>query len=200
MFELCELRANDFDEFRLLSVQFLRFESFFFEFCKIFALAVFPGTLYVISTKIHLQYVELFSNSVDCKYQLVKSIQWVVILLSISWPVNKLVIKESLLTSRMVSVVIGLEFTIASILTSNVCNDSSSKLFPCVLTKAFRIPLAVLICLSHVTCRRGIVFPGNPICSVHLQILVYSTVVHVLEGFPQFFNSLKLLSLSGLIC
>ena len=72
----------------------------------------------------------------------------------------------SLLMSLMVSVVIDLEFTIASTSTSNVCNDLSSKLFPCILTKAFRIPLAVL----------------------HLQILVYSTVVHVVEGFPQFFN------------
>ena len=41
---------------------------------------------------------------------------------------------------------------------------------------------------SHVTCRRGIVDPGNPVCSMRLQILVYSTVVHVLEGFPQFSN------------
>ena len=56
----------------------------------------------------------------------------------------------SLLTSLMVSVVIGLEFSIASTLTSNICNDLLSKLFPCVLTKAFRIPLAVLICLSQI--------------------------------------------------
>ena len=41
---------------------------------------------------------------------------------------------------------------------------------------------------SHVTCRRDIVDPGNPVCSMRLQILVYSTVVHVVEGFPQFFD------------
>ena len=41
---------------------------------------------------------------------------------------------------------------------------------------------------SHVACRRGIVYQDNPICSVHLQVLAYSTVVHVLKGFPQFFN------------
>ena len=31
--------------------------------------------------------------------------------------------------------------------------------------------------ISH----RGIVDPGYPICSVHLQVLVYSTAVYVLE-------------------
>ena len=55
----------------------------------------------------------------------------------------------SLLRSLIFSVVTGLEFTIASTSTSTVCNDSLSKLFPCVLTKAFRIPLAVLVCLSQ---------------------------------------------------
>ena len=55
----------------------------------------------------------------------------------------------SLLTSLMVSIVIGLEFIVASTLTSSVCNDSLYKTFPCVLTKACRAPLAVLICLSQ---------------------------------------------------
>ena len=41
---------------------------------------------------------------------------------------------------------------------------------------------------SHVPCRQGIVYPDNPICSMHLQVLTYSTVVHVLKGLPQFFN------------
>ena len=69
--------------------------------------------------------------------------------------------------------------------------DSSSKLFPCVLTKAFSTSASSDLPIpdsSHVTCRRGIVDPGNPICSVHLQVLVYSTVVHVLWRYPQFFN------------
>ena len=55
----------------------------------------------------------------------------------------------SLLNSLMVFAVISLEFNRASTLTSSVCDDSSSKLFPCVLIKTFRIPLAVLICLSQ---------------------------------------------------
>ena len=46
------------------------------------------------------------------------------------------------------------------------------------------LPLPV----SHVIIRRGIVDPGNPVCSVHLQVQVYSTLVHALEAFPQFFN------------
>ena len=54
-----------------------------------------------------------------------------------------------LLASLMVSVVTGLEFTIASTSTSSVCNDSLYKIFPCVLNKASRIPLAVLIYLSQ---------------------------------------------------
>ena len=58
-------------------------------------------------------------------------------------------IRLSLLTLLMVSVVIGLELTIASTSTSRACNDSSSKHFPCVLTKAFSVPLAVLIYLSR---------------------------------------------------
>ena len=53
----------------------------------------------------------------------------------------------SLLMSLMVSVVIGLEFTIDSTSTNSICNDLLSRLFQCVLTKVFRIPLAVLI--SH---------------------------------------------------
>ena len=55
----------------------------------------------------------------------------------------------SLLTSLVVYVTIGLEFTIASTSTSKVRNDSSTKLPPCVLTKPLRIPLEVFICLSH---------------------------------------------------
>ena len=54
----------------------------------------------------------------------------------------------SLLMSLMVSVIIGFEFTVGSTSTRKVSNDSSSKLFPCFLIKAFRISLAVLICLS----------------------------------------------------
>ena len=57
-------------------------------------------------------------------------------------------IRLSLLTLLMVSIVIGLELTIASTSTSRACNDSSSKLFPWVLTKAFSIPWAILIRLS----------------------------------------------------
>ena len=41
---------------------------------------------------------------------------------------------------------------------------------------------------SHVACRQGVVYPDNPISSMHLQVLTYSTVVHVLKGFPEFFN------------
>ena len=67
MFQLCELRANDFDEFRLSAVQCLCFEIFFFNFCKFFALGMFAGTLCTILTKIHSQYVELFSNAFDWK-------------------------------------------------------------------------------------------------------------------------------------
>ena len=88
IFKLCKLRANDFNEFCLLAVQCLHFISFFFEFYKFFALAMFAGTLCAISTKINLQYVELFSNAFKYKYQLMKSIQGVVILLLISWSVN----------------------------------------------------------------------------------------------------------------
>ena len=33
---------------------------------------------------------------------------------------------------------------------------------------------------SHATCRQGIVDLGNPICVMHLQVLFYFTVVHVL--------------------
>ena len=40
----------------------------------------------------------------------------------------------------------------------------------------------------HVACRLGIVYSDNPICCMYLQVLAYSTVVHVLKGFPQFFN------------
>ena len=80
--------GHDFNEFRLLAVQCLRFESFFFEFYKFFTLAMFAGTLCAILTKINLQYVELFSNAFNYKYQLMKSIQGVVILLPISWSVN----------------------------------------------------------------------------------------------------------------
>ena len=94
----------------------------------------------------------------------------------------------SLLTSMLVS----LEFTVASTLTSSICNNSPSKLFPCVLTKAFSIPLVVLICLYQTPTMwlavRGLliqVIQSAPwICKESLN----STVTHVLEGFPQFFN------------
>ena len=55
----------------------------------------------------------------------------------------------SLLTSLMVSVVIGLKFTIASTSTSSVWVHSWYTIFPYVLNKGFRIPLTVLICLSQ---------------------------------------------------
>ena len=40
----------------------------------------------------------------------------------------------------------------------------------------------------HVSCHWGIVDQGYPICSMDLQVLIYSAVVHVMEGFLQFFN------------
>ena len=89
MFQLCKLRDNDFDEFCLSAVQCLCCLQYnALKFCKFFVLAMFAGTLCAISTKIHLQYVQLFSNSFYCKYQLMNSIQGVVMLLSISWSVN----------------------------------------------------------------------------------------------------------------
>ena len=134
MFQFWELRANDFNEFRFSVVPCLRFESFFFQFCKFFALAMFAGTLCTISTKANEQHAGGGNITID-------------------FMVSKLAEADkemSLLTSLMVSVFIALEFTVGSTSTSNVCNDSSSKLFPCVLIKVFRIPLAILICLSQI--------------------------------------------------
>ena len=53
----------------------------------------------------------------------------------------------SLMTSLIDSIVIGLELTITSTSTSNVSNDSSSKIFR-GFSRTLRIPLAVLIYLS----------------------------------------------------
>ena len=39
---------------------------------------------------------------------------------------------------------------------------------------------------SYFTCCCLIVNLGNPIWAIHLQVLIYATVVYVLEGFPQF--------------
>ena len=83
IFQLFELQANGFDEFQLSAVQCLHFKSIFFKVSTFFILAMFAGTLCTLSTKIHLKYVELFSNIFNSK-----SIQEVVILLSISWSVN----------------------------------------------------------------------------------------------------------------
>lgn len=81
-----------------------------------------------------------------------KSIQNVVLLLLI-FMVSKLASDRGILLLRllMVSVVINLEFTAAYTLTCSICNDLLSKFFPCVLIKALRIPLTVLICLSQTT-------------------------------------------------
>ena len=110
----------------------------------------------------------------------------------------------SLLTSLMVSVVIGLEFTIASTSTSNVCNDSSSKLFPCVLTKASRIPLAVLIYLSQ-TPPKWLAVGGLLIQVIQSSrcICKYSFILLWFMSWKNFRNSLtaptNLLPLSDLI-
>ena len=110
-----------------------------------------------------------------------------------------------LLTSLMVSVVIALEFTIASTSTSNVCNDSSSKLFPCVLIKVFRIPLTILICLSQISpmwLAVGVLL----IQVIHSDpcICKYSLILLWFMFWKDFRNSLtasaKLLPSSDLIC
>ena len=88
MFHLSELWVNEFDEFWLLAVQCLPFKSFFLEFCKCFVVAMCAGSLCAISTKTSSQYVELFPNLFESKCQRMRSIQDVVILLSISWSVN----------------------------------------------------------------------------------------------------------------
>ena len=82
---------------------------------------------------------------------------------------------------------------IASHFTSNVYNDSSNKIFPCVLINVLRIPLTVLICLSQAPTMwlvvKGLLIQVIQSMSfVHLQVFVYPSVVHVLERFPQFWN------------
>ena len=110
-----------------------------------------------------------------------------------------------LLTSLMFSVVIGLEFTIASTSTGSEYNKSWSKLFPCVVTKAFRIPLAVLICLSQTPPMwftvGGLliqVIQSAPCICKYLFILLW------FMSWKDFRNSLtaqtKLFPLSDLIC
>lgn len=133
-------------------MQCFHFKSLFFHFSIFFVLSAFVGTLCGILTKIHLLYVELISNAFDIKYQLMESILEVVILLSISW-VSTLTGDNwmSLLTSLMVSVAIGFQFTIASTSTSNICNDLLSKFISSALTKELRIPLEVLICFFQTT-------------------------------------------------
>ena len=103
----------------------------------------------------------------------------------------------SLLTSLMVSVVIGLEFSIASTLTSNICNDLLSKLFPCVLTKAFRIPLAVLICLSQIP-PMWLAIGGSNLCraSANNRLFYCGSCL----GRISLTAPMKLLPLSELIC
>ena len=107
----------------------------------------------------------------------------------------------SLLSSLMVSVVIGLEFTIASTSTSSVWVDSLYKFFPCVLTKAFRIPLAVLICLSQ-TPPMWLVVRGLfiQIIQSHPCICKYLLILLWFMSWKDFQNSLtapmKLLPLS----
>ena len=133
-------------------MQCFHFKSLFFHFSIFFVLSAFVGTLCGILTKIHLLYVELISNAFDIKYQLMESILEVVILLSIPW-VSTLTGDNwmSLLTSLMVSVAIGFQFTIASTSTSNICNDLLSKFISSALTKELRIPLEVLICFFQTT-------------------------------------------------
>ena len=84
------------------------------------------------------------------------------------------------------------ELTVAPNATSNGCIDWFSRLFPCVLTKTLRIPLADLILplsdSTHMICCRGSVDSGNLICLLHLQVLPYSAVVLVMEGFLEFFH------------
>ena len=116
---LCKFHANNFNKFRLSTVQYLFFENFL-HFGLFFALVMFVGTFCVISTKTHLLYGKLFSNAFDSKYQLMKSIREVVVLLLISWSVNWLVV---------------------------YIKDSLVKVFSCVLIQALTKSLTVLICL-----------------------------------------------------
>ena len=167
---------------------------------------MFAGTLCTISSKIHLKYVMFCAiwyylhNLKNVENTHGGVLPLVKLQTKSLWSVNVT------FNVTIVSVVIALEFTIASISTSSVCNDSSSKLFTCFkqgvedTSGSSDLPLSGS---SHVTFCRGIVDPGNPICSVPLQVLVYSTVVHVLQGFPQFFNcpnKVTVLPLSDLIC
>ena len=111
----------------------------------------------------------------------------------------------SLLTSLMVSVVIGLEFTIASTSTSSVWVDSLYKIFPYVLNKAFRIPLTVLICLSQTPPLR-LAVGGLFIQIIQSAPCIYKYLLILLwfMSWKDFRNSLtapmKLIPLSELIC
>ena len=130
MFQLYQLPVNGFDEFRLSAVQCHRLESFFFEFCKFFVLAVLAGTLCAISTKFicnmwNSSPTLLTLISADEKHLRGRNIR-------LDFMVSKLAgdKRMTLLTSLMVSVTTGLEFTIASYSTSSRCNDSQSKAYP----------------------------------------------------------------------
>ena len=110
-----------------------------------------------------------------------------------------------LLRSLMVSVVINLEFTAVYTLTCSICNDSLSKLFPCVLIKVLRIPLTFLICLSQTT-PMWLSVGGFLVQLIQSTpcISQYSFVLLWFMSWKDFYNSLtasaKLLLLSDLIC
>lgn len=70
------------------TVQNLHFACFCHRLLNSFFLVLFVGTLCPISTKIYLLYVERFSNAFDSKYQLMKTIPELGLLLPISWSLN----------------------------------------------------------------------------------------------------------------
>ena len=82
----------------------------FFLFSKFFVLEMFVGSLYPISTKIKLQYVEFFSKAIESKSQMIRSIQEGGNI-TFDFMVSKLRgdKRMSFFTSLMVSTVIGLE-------------------------------------------------------------------------------------------
>ena len=44
---------------------------------------------------------------------------------------------------------------------------------------------------THMTCCLRIVGPGNPICPIHLHVLIYSTMGQLFAGFLQLFHCFK---------
>ena len=111
----------------------------------------------------------------------------------------------SLLTSLVVYVTIGLEFTIASTSTSKICNDSSTKLPPSVLTKPLRIPLEVFICLSHTqTMYFAVWLLLIQVIQSVIWISKYSFILFCFMSWRDFCNSfnalMKLIPLLDLIC